>query len=230
MSIAATSRIEGAGEEPGESLVEIAYQRIEEMIVTMELEPGSRVAEPFLVERLGMGRTPIREALVRLSVDQLLIWLPRRGMVVREINLQTQLKVLEMRRALEMVLVPSAARRRTPAEAEQVRAIVERFRSMRGDPDHVKILVIDREFILKFIEISRNPFLRAIIPLYALSRRFWLAFESRQSNFRPETITDFHIRIGTAVADGDEDEARRATSAFLDYIEDFTRYIGTEMS
>ena len=230
MSIAATGHVEGAGDGHGESLVEIAYQRIEEMIVTMELEPGSRVAEPFLVERLGMGRTPIREALVRLSVDQLLIWLPRRGMVVREINLQTQLKVLEMRRALEMVLVPAAARRRTQDEAVQVSSIVERFRSLRGDPDHVKILVIDREFMLKFIEISRNPFLRAIVPLYALSRRFWLAFDSRQTRFKPETITDFHIMIGTAVADGDEDAARKHTAAFLDYIEEFTRYIGTEMS
>lgn len=214
--------------QPSESLVEIAYERIEEMIVSMELTPGGRVSEPFLVERLKLGRTPIREALVKLAMDQLLIWLPRRGMVVREINLQTQLKVLETRRALELVLVSAAARRRTAAEAEEVLRIAETFRSLRGDPDHLRILKLDRAFITKLIEISRNPFLRAIVPLYALSRRFWFACEMHQTRFKPEVLTDYHILIGTAVAAGDEAEADRQTRAFLDYVEAFTLYVGTE--
>ncbi len=228
MSVTTVGKTAAAGDEPGESLVEIAYQQIEEMIVTRELAPGSRVSEPFLVDRLGLGRTPIREALVRLSVDQLLVWLPRRGMVVPDISLQMQLKVLEMRKALELVLVAGAARRRTQEEAEEVRAIVRKFERLRGSADHVKILAVDREFILKFIEISRNPYLRSIIPLYALSRRFWLACEARQSHFKPEVLTDFHIDIGKAVADGDEGKARLLTSEFLDYVESFTMYAGTE--
>lgn len=231
MTVASLGKIgDGLNEDASESLVEIAYQQIEEMIVTMELKPGSRVSEPFLVERLKLGRTPIREALVKLAMDQLLIWLPRRGMVVRDINLQTQLKVLEMRRALELVLVSAAARRRSHEEALAIHGIVERFRSLRGDPDHVKILALDREFISTFITVSRNPFLRAIVPLYALSRRFWLSCEAQQSRFKPEVLTDFHMAIGTAVANGDEAEAQRQTTAFLDYIEEFTRYVGTELS
>lgn len=222
--------VEAGEEERAESLVEIACQRIEEMIVGMDLTPGERVSEPFLISQLGMGRTPIREALVKLSMDQLLIWLPKRGMVVREINLSSQLKVLETRRALEMVLVATAARRRTPAEAAELSAIVDRFRELRGTPDHMRLLTIDRVFILKLIEISNNPFLRAIVPLYALSRRFWLACESRQTRFRAETITDFHIAIGTAISDGDEPLATRLTKDFLDFVEQFTLYVGTELS
>lgn len=211
-----------------ESLAEVAYNRIEDLIVTMELKPGSRVSEPFLVNRLELGRTPVREALLRLAMDQLLVWVPRRGMLVRDINLQTQLKVLETRRALELVLVPTAARRRSPAEATVIRDIVDRFRLLRGGSDHVPLLRLDREFILQLLLCSRNPFLRSIMPLYALSRRFWLACEGYQVRFKPNEITDFHILIGEAVIAGDEVEAERLTKAFLDHVEDFTRYAGTE--
>jgi DNA-binding GntR family transcriptional regulator len=210
------------------SLAEVAYGRIEDLIVAMELKPGSRVSEPFLVQRLGMGRTPIREALLRLAVDQLLIWLPRRGMVVREINLQAQLKVLETRRALEMVLVPAAARRRTAEEAILLQEIVARFKHLRGSSDHLALLRLDREFILLLITCCRNPFLRSIIPLYAMSRRFWLACEGHRTKYNPDQITDFHIAMGNAVIAEDELAATKLTAAFLDHIEAFTRYAGTE--
>lgn len=211
-----------------ESLAEIAYTRIEDLIVTMELKPGSRVSEPFLVRRLELGRTPVREALLRLAVDQLLVWVPRRGMLVRDINVQTQLKVLETRRALETLLVPAATRRRTSEEAEKVRLIVEQFRLLRGSVDHVPLLRLDREFISQLVTYSRNPFLRSIMPLYALSRRFWLACEGYQTRFRPDELTDFHVLIGEAVIAGDEARALRLTGEFLDFVEAFTRYAGTE--
>ncbi|WP_210496554.1 GntR family transcriptional regulator [Microvirga antarctica] len=228
MSVQTLRRDDDGVDSETDSLAEIAYTRIEDLIVTMELKPGSRVSEPFLVTRLGLGRTPIREALLRLAMDQLLVWMPRRGMLVRDINLQTQLKVLETRRALEMLMVPSAARRRTPEEAEILREIVGRFRALRGGPDHVPLLRLDREFIGRLVQISRNPFLRSIMPLYALSRRFWLACEGYQTRFKPDEITDFHIRIGEAVAAGDEPAATALTAEFLDLVEAFTRYAGTE--
>lgn len=211
-----------------ESLAEIAYNRIEDLIVTMELKPGSRVSEPFLVKRLEMGRTPIREALLRLAMDQVLVWQPRRGMLVRDIDLQTQLKVLETRRALEIALVSAAARRRTQAQVDKIRTIVAEFRRLRSNTDYIPLLRLDRDFIRLLIQCSRNPFLRSILPLYTLSRRFWLACEGYQSRFKPYEITDFHIEIGEAVAGGDEQEGARLAAAFLDHIEGFTRYAGTE--
>ena len=215
---------------PAESLADRAYRAIEDLIVTMELAPGERVAEPALVARLGIGRTPVREALQRLASDMILVNRPRRGMVVCELDVHTQLRVLEARRALEVLMVRRAALRRSTAQAEALEAMVGDFRRMRGQQDHVEVLRHDRAFIDLLLEAASNPFLRQIVPLYALSRRFWLAHHGRQTRFDPAQITTFHIRVGEAVARGDEDEAGRHADAFLDHIEAFTRYVGLDLS
>ena len=213
------------------SQVDLAYGMIEDMIVTMELAPGSRIAESALVSRLGIGRTPIREALLRLAADQLLTWLPRRGMVVPEINIQLQLKVFETRKALEMLLVPAAARRRTQAEAQAIAQIAAEFRRLLGSERNLELLRLDRRFIATLIEVSRNPFLHLIEPLYSLSRRFWLAHRDLyRTRFRDETLTEFHIRIADAVAEGDEEMALRHAKDFMNYVEEYTLYLGTELS
>jgi DNA-binding GntR family transcriptional regulator len=95
-----TSRRKPAGRarEPGLSLTDRAYRDLEEMIVTLQLLPGSAVSETALSQRLGIGRTPIREALQRLARERLVTILPRRGIIVSEINVKSQLRLLEVRR------------------------------------------------------------------------------------------------------------------------------------
>src|SRR5262249_44464891 len=95
----------------GESLTEKAYRQIEELIVTLQIPPGTVVSEAQLSERLAIGRTPIREALQRLARERLVVVLPRRGIMVSEINVRTQLRLLEVRRELERLIARSAARR-----------------------------------------------------------------------------------------------------------------------
>ena len=85
------------------SLSDRAYRRLEEMIVTLQLAPGAVVSESALSKRLGIGRTPIREALQRLARERLVVVLPRRGIMVSEINVSTQLRLLEARRELEQI-------------------------------------------------------------------------------------------------------------------------------
>lgn len=216
---------------PADNQAELAYELIEDMIVLMELEPGARVTEAMLATRLGIGRTPIREALLRLASDGLLIWLPRRGMVVRDINFSAQMKVFEVRRALQTVLVTTAARRRTRAEADQMLEMVKRFRKLLEGATQVDIMRLDRQFIRLLLELSRNPFLGQIIPLYSLSSRFWHAYQELYTNrYRYGTLTNFHIAIAEAVAAGDEAAARAHVEAFMDYVEEFTVYVGKELS
>lgn len=216
---------------PSGSQVDLAYGLIEDMIVTMELSPGARIAEAALVSHLNIGRTPIREALVRLATDGLLTWLPRRGMVVPEINIQLQLKVFETRKALEMLLVPAAARRRTHDEAKEITQIAAEFRRLLGSERNLELLRLDRRFIGTLITVSRNPFLHLIEPLYSLSRRFWLAHRDiYRTRFRDETLTEFHIRIAEAVAEGNEELALRHAEDFMNYVEEYTLYLGTELS
>lgn len=209
---------------------ELAYELIEDMIVVMELAPGARVTEAMLAKRLNLGRTPIREALLRLAQDGLLIWLPRRGMVVREINFSAQMKVFEVRRALQAVLVATATRRRTRAEAEQLLELAGQFRSSLEGASQEEIMRLDRRFIRMLLEMSRNPFLGQIIPLYSLSSRFWHAYQELYSNrYRYGTLTNFHIAIAEAVAAGDEARAQAQVEAFMSYVEEFTVYVGKEL-
>ncbi|MGB8433220.1 MAG: GntR family transcriptional regulator, partial [Burkholderiales bacterium] len=84
-----------------ETLTDKAYTYLEELIVTLKLPPGSAVSEAMLSRRLGIGRTPIREALQRLARERLVTILPRRGVIVSDINVKSQLRLLEVRREVE---------------------------------------------------------------------------------------------------------------------------------
>ena len=97
---------------PFEMLTDRAYRLLEEEIVTLALAPGAVVSEAILSNRLGVGRTPIREALQRLAREHLVQILPRRGVIVSEIDVVKQLRLIETRRELERLLARSAARRR----------------------------------------------------------------------------------------------------------------------
>ncbi|MEI4472290.1 GntR family transcriptional regulator [Frigidibacter sp. MR17.24] len=219
----------GAGRDG--NLVDLAYERIEELIVLMQMAPGARVVEHALVERLDIGRTPVREALLRLAADGLLVPAARRGLQVCDLDFGLQFRVLEARRALECVLVPAAARRRSPEEACEMRALVASFRALSGSARSDELLRLDGRFVRLLLRLSGNPFLARILPLYSLSRRFWLAHRDLYlRQFRDETLTEFHIRIGEAVAEGDEAAARAETEAFLTCVEAYTTYLGRELA
>ena len=99
-------------EAPPGSLAEGAYRALEEMIVTRQLRPGSMLSENQLSEQLGCGRTPIREALQRLKFEGYVEIHPRRGVLVAPIDVLKQLELLEVRRPLENLVVPSRCRTR----------------------------------------------------------------------------------------------------------------------
>src|SRR3954465_1678799 len=101
------------------TLTDRAYRELEEMIVTLQLLPGTVLSEQALAVRLKIGRTPIREALQRLARDGLVLIMPRRGIMVSEINLRLQLRLLEVRRELERLMASLAAERATPDERRE---------------------------------------------------------------------------------------------------------------
>src|SRR3954464_175792 len=95
------------------SLTERAYAQLEQMIATLELRPGAFVSEAELCERLGLGRTPVREAMQRLAREHLLQIMPRKGCVVSDCRFGDELNVIEVRRPLELVVARGAAMRAT---------------------------------------------------------------------------------------------------------------------
>jgi len=192
------------------------------MIVTLKLAPGASVSEQELAASLGFGRTPIREALQRLARESLVSILPRRGILVSEVNVKHQLRLLEVRRELERLIARSAARRATDAERERLRTLATQFERSAKANDDVTFMRTDREFNTLCSAASHNEFAAGAMSLmHSLSRRFWY-IHYKQAADMPLTAK-LHADIARAIAAGDEDKAARASDKLLDVIEKFTR-------
>jgi DNA-binding GntR family transcriptional regulator len=192
------------------------------MIVRLELPPGSAVSEAMLSQRLGIGRTPIREALQRLARERLVQILPRRGVIVSDINVKAQLRLLEVRRELDRLVARSAARRATPEERAHFTEIAKGMERAARTGDDVAFLRLDREFNELCMDAARNEFAETALGLMnSLSRRFWY-LHYKQAADMPETAK-MHADIARAVAEGDEVAAARASDVLVDNIEAFTR-------
>ncbi|HEX2540571.1 MAG TPA: GntR family transcriptional regulator [Caldimonas sp.] len=192
------------------------------MIVTLQLAPGAVVSEAELSERLGIGRTPIREALQRLARERLVNILPRRGVMVSEINVKSQLRLLEVRRELERLISRSAARRATASERDAFRRLADAFEASAAANDDVTFMRTDREFNSLQAAATHNEFaIGAMTLLHGLSRRFWY-IHYKQAADMPLTA-QLHAAIARAIADADEAGAARATDKLVDAIERFTR-------
>ena len=204
------------------SLTDLAYAHLEEMIVTLKLRPGATVSEGELSVLTGIGRTPIREALQRLAREKLVSILPRRGIVVTEINVGSQLKLLEVRRELQRLIARSAARRATPAERERFRELAKLFEKSAREDNDVTFMRTDREFNTLCSAASHNDFAAGAMSLmHSLSRRFWY-IHYKQAADMPLTAK-LHADIARAIAEGDEDRAAKASDRLLENIEKFTR-------
>ena len=212
----------GSGGDSGLSLTDRAYRHLEEMIVTMQLPPGSAVSETALSQRLGIGRTPIREALQRLARERLVTILPRRGIIVSEINVKSQLRLLEVRREVERLVAKSAARRATPEERAAFLELARRFDRSARSNDDVAFMRVDREFHDLSVTAARNEFAAGAMSLmHSLSRRFWYIHYQQAADL-PLTAK-LHADIARSVGAGNETAAGKATDRLIDTVAKFTR-------
>jgi DNA-binding GntR family transcriptional regulator len=205
-----------------ETLTDRAYTEIEELIVTLQLAPGSVLSEQMLAERLGIGRTPIREALQRLAREGLVVILPRRGVMVSVIDVKSQLRLLEVRREVERLVARGAARRASESERARFAELARGFERAARTGDDKAFMRIDREFNELCLAAVRNEFAAGTMRLMnSLSRRFWF-HHYKQAADMPETAK-LHADIARAIAAGEEKEAAAALDRLLDNIEEFTR-------
>jgi DNA-binding GntR family transcriptional regulator len=206
----------------GETLTDRAYRELEEQIVTLRIPPGTVVSAALLSKMLGIGRTPIREAIQRLARERLMVVMPRRGIVVSDVNVETQLRLLEVRRELERLLARSAARRAAPAERARFDAIGEAMKKAGRKNADTTFMRLDREFNLLILASARNEFAAgAMMLMHGLSRRFWYIHYKQVADL-PLTAR-LHADIARAIARGEQEAAAAASGRLMDYIEDFTR-------
>ena len=212
---------------PPQSLTDRAYAELEEMIVTLKLAPGAAVSEAELASHLRIGRTPIREALQRLARERLVVILPRRGVMVSEINVGRQLRLHEVRRELERLIARTAARRATEEQRVRFRELARDFEKAARVNDDVAFMRTDREFNLLCSSAAHNEFAAGAMGLmHGLSRRFWY-IHYKQAADMPLTAK-LHADIARAIAEKDEDRAATASDRLLDVIEEFTRATVTQ--
>jgi len=204
------------------TLTDKAYAQIEELIVTLQLPPGTVLSELVLAERLAIGRTPIREALQRLSCDGLVNILPRRGVVVSDIDLRSQLRLLEVRRVLERLMARSAAERATAEERTQFSDIAAGMRNAAANSDDISFMRLDKAFNTLVSLTARNEFAtRSMGLMHGLSRRFWYQHYKQAADL--PLSARLHAEVAEAIAMRDPDKAGEASDRLVDYIESFAR-------
>jgi DNA-binding GntR family transcriptional regulator len=135
---------------------QIAYRRLLEEIGRGELQPGTRLREVELAERLGISRTPIREAIRQLESDGLVVHLPRQGATVRVLEYSEIMELYEMRAVLEATAARLAARVASPVELAELRALNEELAKAGHGKDAYEL---NRQFHLTLLDVAKNRFL-----------------------------------------------------------------------
>jgi DNA-binding GntR family transcriptional regulator len=219
---AGTREARGSAPRVKESLTEQAYRVIEEQIVTLRLKPGEVLSEQQLSAAYRIGRTPVREALQRLAREGLVTILPRKGILVSDLNPRNQLLVLEVRRELERLLSRAGATRATAAQREQLLAIARGMDQAARGSDDIAFMRLDRALNGLMVEAAHNDYAaRSMKLLQGLSRRFWY-MHYREAADLP-LCARLHADQARAIAEGNGAAAVRASDELMDYVESFTR-------
>ncbi len=205
-----------------ETLTEQAYNRLEEMIVTLRLAPGAVLSEQALATELGIGRTPVREALQRLTHEGLVLVLPRKAIIVTDTDPRRQLLVLEVRRELERLLARTSAERATDAEREHFLAIADGMGAAALANDDIAFMRLDREMNALLTQAAHNEYAsRSMRFLNGHSRRFWYLHYKEAADL--PKCARLHAEEARAIARGNGIRAMTACDKLLDYVESFTR-------
>ena len=188
-----------------------AYLAIRGLIVSLELPPGAVIDERQLMERLGLGRTPVREALRRLAQEQLVEVFPRRGMFVTNVDVRDLARISEVRLALEPEAARLAAERATEEEREELSELGDRIK--RG----ADLMGLDEQIHRAIYRAAHNDLLEKTLgEYYVLAHRIWMIALDRAREL--EEAVEAHRDLIQAVAVGNGDRAAELMRA---HVEDF---------
>lgn len=203
-----------------ESLSDRAYYSIRELIVTLDLAPGSIVSERELMDRLGVGRTPVREALQRLERECLVEVYPRRGIFVSNVNVLDLAVLSEVRGVLEGFAARLAAERSTVADREETDALIAELRELTAADERL-LIDLDQRIHRHVYRCAHNEFLEATLDgYYVLTLRVWFLALDRVT--RLDDAVKEHLELLEAIRDGNalraEEAMRRHVAGFEEAI------------
>jgi DNA-binding GntR family transcriptional regulator len=196
------------------SLADKAYHEIRRRIVSLELAPGAVIEERQLVERLGIGRTPVREALRRLAQERLVEVYPRRGMFVTGVDVRELARLSEVREVLEPEAARLAAERATEADRAELRALQAELDSAGGD----RLMELDERIHRAVYRAAHNDLLEATLEqYYVLALRIWSIATDRSHEL--EEAVEAHRALLEAIQAGDGERAADTMRAHVQNFE-----------
>lgn len=203
-----------------QTLVQQAYEQIKENIILLRFLPGQYLNEASICESLGLGRTPVHQALQLLQLEGLIEVLPRKGIIVQPDGANEILKILEARRIVEPPLAEKAAQRIGSGELEkfEIDVLLQIANEPDGaaDPADIDAFISnDRRFHCLIGELSGNAILSEFAKtLHERSCRFW--YLNIWQTLNVEVSKNMHIDIANAISAADEKKASDSMMAHID--------------
>jgi DNA-binding GntR family transcriptional regulator len=192
----------GARSGAGELLADRAYVALRDQILTLAIPPGAPINEERLGRELQLGRTPLREAIKRLALENLIAVYPRRGTFVTEINITDLADISDVRVQLEGHAAYRAAQRLTAAQREELAGLLVQVERPEGD-----LMGLDAEVHRFVYRCAGNPYLRETLERYLnLSLRIWYMVLGRLPHLFERVLE--HRDLLLAIRDGDAERAR----------------------
>jgi DNA-binding GntR family transcriptional regulator len=191
-----------------------AYERLLAMIVDLTLAPGAFLNEQALATQLDLGRTPVREALARLSQDRFVTILPRRGIVIAPLTFDDVLDMFEARETIECGIAFIAATHVTESDVLELKKLVAAANREREGGEAQSFLIADHAVHTFLVHMIRNPILQeAADRLLLHNLRFWRLYWSDRPA-RMETMLS-HAELLSAIESRDSQTAEKAMRDYL---------------
>ena len=204
---------------PG-SLADKAYYALRDMIVSLELPPGAVLNEAKLMAQLGMGRTPVREAVRMLVQAKLVEVYPRRGVFVTPVNIRDLASLSEVREILEAHAARLAAQRATDDDRRELAPLIDECRR-KSSLDRRELIDLDQRIHRHIYRWTHNSFLEATLDeYYVLALRIWFLALDRVERL-DEAVRE-HRELLEAIRDRD---AERAEQAMRSHVQGFEQAI-----
>jgi DNA-binding GntR family transcriptional regulator len=199
------------------NLAELAYDRLEDMIVSCALSPGLHLSMLALQEAAGLGRTPIYQAVSRLSADTLILIRPRHGLQIAPVDLARERTLLQLRRDMERFVVRLATDRATASHRNQFLHVMHALRERADDMTVGEFNQLDRRIDQLFVSAAGESFLESTLrPLHTISRRIgWIYHSKVRPNLGLGPTLACHMDILEAVVRRQINEAIAASDRLI---------------
>jgi DNA-binding GntR family transcriptional regulator len=199
-------------------LAKMAYEILRDSIIHGQLRPGEVYNEMALAKDLGISRTPVREALLELSAQGLVTFLPRKGLIVKHFTRKDVEEIFELRRVIELAAVEKATGCEPPCDLSKLKRHLNDQRKAAVKKDFTGFMKADREFHAEFCRLSNNQRLVAILENVRDLVHF-MGMQGLSAKGRAEIVIKEHAKVLEAVSERDPANARKAMESHLNISE-----------